>query len=557
MIVLNIVIISLILSIVLTTPKVSQFNCGIFGFYGDMKNFNWDKFNILGLSNESRGKDALGIAGNTFSVKYEDIKYGGFLKKFKLPTIGAGEKIVLGHVRTTSSMLTGNKGINYAQPIQMEDYLFAHNGTVYNQDNLRHKCEISDHAIKNDEKIIMNDSMILSQIIKKEKYDALKDYEGSAAFVYYDKTKDRLILWSGKSNNFSGYLREERPLKLLKSEKYMWFSSVEDPLWYISEDDSEIDQIDYNKLLIFEGMNLIEEISIDRSNSFQNQQHKSDYTTHRSTYVAPVKPKQLSLPLPKEHVGQNKSKPNQKKGVIEFDGEFYFLNGEKAHGMFHLDTMGTVYKSQNLDEAIFPWEVTQMYYFIHGYMIEDMWVESGEVNTDDSYFTAHQLFQKWNRKVGKKNKNFSGIRIMDFAKECCEYPIYYAGRLFNPQGESGDRLFTGKLLQPFSEHGFIVEKGKIVGVCENINRHPVHFDESPSDDELGDYENADVIHDNFGFSSDMEEALAVDEIKQELSTLLNRVKDAATSISIYSDYPFGKQSLQVLEGIELTIEDLS
>ncbi len=69
MIIINIYLILLLIStiIYLIDPKrQAVLYCGIFAFYGDNKYFSRDKFNILGIFNDSRGGDACGIGSNNY-----------------------------------------------------------------------------------------------------------------------------------------------------------------------------------------------------------------------------------------------------------------------------------------------------------------------------------------------------------------------------------------------------------------------------------------------------------------------------------------------------------
>lgn len=555
---ISIILIALIFTVILNFNKMPQvLSCGIFGFYGDLEKFNWDKFNILGLGNESRGRDAVGIATNNRIVKEVDMTYSEYLKKFKPLQLAGDETFILGHVRTTSAGLSNNDGVAFAQPLIENNSLLAHNGTIYNQEDLIEKGGLSKLFKHENEELLANDSMILHRIINSGKYELLKDYEGSAAFSYYDNAKDELILFSGSSLMYGNYSVEERPMKVLYGDGYMWFSSVENPLWYISEGEVEIGALEHNKLHFFKGAKLVNEIEIDRSASKQIK------TVVHTNYATQNYNRASSLPVVVNKGVVKNEKKDQPKNKIEFDGEFFYLNGERAHGVYHVDTLGYIHPRSMGGVDTMPWDVTAKYYFIHGYMIQDKDV----VIEDDSsvYTEAHTSFNKWVREVGKKNKSMRGVKMMQFARECCDYPIMHLNIIFDIERQSGHLKYTGTIDLPFTDYIYNVIAGKVVSKTKEGKRPVYHIPEDNSledemlekspftDEPFTEAYDSEFTPDSFYDDESANEELVENEIKKIIQELLDAVRDTASELTIYSDSTKGRMALELTEEIESAI----
>jgi len=137
--------------------------CGICGVYKDSGLTEKDgiDFEEIFVRCESRGRDAFGYY--TYPKK-ELYKQKGciseFLKGQRLSTVFMGNKVVMAHTRQST---TGPEEYNpNNHPFETKDFVLAHNGCIWNDDNIREK-----HKFDTD---IKTDSVVILKLIQ-EKYD--------------------------------------------------------------------------------------------------------------------------------------------------------------------------------------------------------------------------------------------------------------------------------------------------------------------------------------------------------------------------------------------------
>lgn len=272
--------------------------CGLFGFIGPNpeKYFLWDKFNILGWFNDTRGGDACGrVVGNFHEHGVDNLKtYKEFAMARKNPVVSTLPTTIIGHCRKAS---VGGKDSIFAQPIIMTkkdvnmkaikdsqlksaikslkdtDIVFSgmHNGTIDNYKELAPKYGIptEDH----------NDTKVLLTALFYGNYEILSEYIGTAAFVWQNHITHKTYIFKGKSKAWPASLdlTEERPLFCWEiGENNYYFSSLDESLLFIGAVKESIINIDYNIIHIFKnGVRQKEGIPIDRSSASQN---KSYYT---------------------------------------------------------------------------------------------------------------------------------------------------------------------------------------------------------------------------------------------------------------------------------------
>jgi predicted glutamine amidotransferase len=276
-------------------PKHNTLNCGLFGWSGkDVKKFNKDKFDKLGILNVERGKSSCGIAfdgdiqiGIDSEKLYYDFIVEREIKPERFP-------VVIGHTRQNSVGLTN---VFNAHPFGFDDnngdYIFigAHNGTLKNYKDLAKQYEIdetieSHHYDKDGKETVVKrdkiDSEILLEIIYKHKnFKVLSEYIGGAALVFTDTTNPNILyLFKGKSKDYksSAYELTERPLFVyVENKNSMYFSSLEDSLKTIGGNDDNIIDIDPNTVYKITNGDFknAEKISVTRINAAQNPSYSS------------------------------------------------------------------------------------------------------------------------------------------------------------------------------------------------------------------------------------------------------------------------------------------
>ena len=266
-------------------------SCGLFAYIGNPQNhnFNWDKFNHLGLDNDERGGDSIGRAVGEEVVKFVNNKkakttYQDYVINHKNSAVS---HIAIGHTRKASVGIISEA---MAQPVVLDlpdgqgRFIMVHNGTLFNHEALATKYGV-DKAGK-------TDSMILAEIIMNHGAAAvLTEYEGAAAIIYRDdRFPNSLFVFKGESKLGTGKLSEERPLYYFQeSEESLYISSKPDGLYFIGGDTDNVFDFDTNTLYEIHCGVIISETEIDRTNSSQtrvlvNDTYKDSYwnqTEHR------------------------------------------------------------------------------------------------------------------------------------------------------------------------------------------------------------------------------------------------------------------------------------
>ena len=271
-------------------PKHNTLNCGLFGWSGkDVKKFNKDKFDKLGILNVERGKSSCGISfdgdiqiGIDANKMYYDFIIDREIKLTKYP-------IIIGHTRQSS---VGSVNVFNAHPFGFgdnnNDFIFigAHNGTLKNHKELAKKYEVDEsvenyYTDKDNKEIVVKrdkiDSEILLEIIYKHKnFKVLSEYIGGAALVFTDTTNPNVLyLFKGKSKDWGSSAHEstERPLFVyIENKNSMYFSSLEDSLRTIGGNDDNVIDIESNVVYkITDGdFKNAELIPVTRINATQN-----------------------------------------------------------------------------------------------------------------------------------------------------------------------------------------------------------------------------------------------------------------------------------------------
>jgi hypothetical protein len=230
--------------------------CGLFGFSGK-KQPNIKKLLILGLYNQSRGKDASGYWYNFSSLKdgsYLTGAWEDFIRQSVILPSSKKYHTFVGHVRSAS---VGSKTTENAHPFIIDNLVIAHNGTLQNHKELLEKYDIWSSSDV--------DSHALGELINKVGYSILEEYKGYAALLMVDTNyPDELKVYHGKSKTYTmGMPTEERPLWYMQTAEGVYFSSIEDALIAIRDSEEEKPyNILYNTVITFKSGEYLSEKNI-------------------------------------------------------------------------------------------------------------------------------------------------------------------------------------------------------------------------------------------------------------------------------------------------------
>lgn len=245
-------VISILLSIyrIAFNVKSSTLGCGIFGFCGkpgltrNELRVALQKFKILGIYNESRGKDSCGIYVNSQIKKGINATklFSNFIETEAL-TINTKDRVFLGHNRQASTGSIVNEENQHPFLIE-DDMLLTHNGTLKETFKFCEKYNLPWVEMK-------VDTVMLATALYHNGSKVLENYKGAAALAYTLKSKpNSLYLYHGKSKNYKNSQEiEERPLHFMEAKEGIYYSSVENGLEAIREEDTDfVDRLEYNEV---------------------------------------------------------------------------------------------------------------------------------------------------------------------------------------------------------------------------------------------------------------------------------------------------------------------
>lgn len=622
-VILVLLIISTIVNLITKSPINSTLNCGLWGYYGASKRqFNWTKFDWIGSELDHRGGDACGrVCGDVIehSVDNKTKTYKGYIDVTLPPKIGPNTKAIFGHTRKSSSYI--NKAeIEYAQPLIFFDenqgkinFIGSHNGTIYNHKELADKYGISDikHDYVDDNGVLtsveMNDSQVLLYILGKlKKYDVLKEYNGSAAFAWYDYNDNLLYLWSGESKiqEYGKYTSIERPLYVLTSKNHLWFSSETKALRNINYSEvDEIDEIPTNTLCIYKDGILIEEKKYDRIEMCQSYIYKkhNNYETKfvdkrefkpQSTVDVTIcrecggsgysfkdkhsqikcpkcmgfgftnkKAVQLPLPLGKSNsLNSEIFNDNEMRYsdfyVVYFRGRYYYRNAV-INGILHLNGYGFVFDNKSTNKTCKdPKSMIVSYYFIDGNMM-----------------LGHEEYNEWTRTLKKKTMTMGLYELMATQ---CRIPLHHKEKDLMLDNLKEGLRFTGSINPLFSKWIYTFTHGAFTGKECNSSGIPSSVEHVDEFNELKKINNKDTV-DELPFKNELESDRAYErayskyedeaedeesdrmvkrELSGELSELLRKINSVSLSIFIHRGNSFAEKVDTLMNEMELALIDL-
>lgn len=259
--------------------------CGLAAYIPNKKQrIDLVRFKSLLLHNEIRGKVSTGLWNKNGLIKSLD---GAAIFGKNLPWRDLGRNsIFLGHTRQpTNGYPTTMEG---AQPLEADNIVLQHNGTIYNKNALAKKYNV---IVEEGD----TDSMIMCKILNTKQFGVLNDYNGAATLLFvYKDDPTRLYFFRGESKKtiHVAHQSEERPLFMLRTREGLYFSSLDYSLTNISIDGVEqesIEEIDENNLFSVQKDDLHTftiEYEADRSKMIQSKvvehTHVSNYREHRN-----------------------------------------------------------------------------------------------------------------------------------------------------------------------------------------------------------------------------------------------------------------------------------
>lgn len=355
--------------------------CGILAFASDnVKNFNGDKFNILGILNETRGKHSCGVAIDGKIHKGVDtFKVWRDFAAFMPLSLPDKHPIVIGHTRHATG---GAHNIFNAHPFGFKDnigdkhnsFIGVHNGSLYNHKEIALEFGIDKTAsyekIKGEGKHAkrmvsyrekIDSEILLETIHKTGKYDVLEQYNGAAALVWYKMNEPNVMYCyhgMSKVSEISKDPVEERPLFYAEIDGGTYISSLAESLMVIGAEVNDVQAFEHNIVYKITNGNVeqAEKTTIDRSNSFKGKisrskqsasTHKKDQIYYNTCEFGGGNGEQLKLPISKTNsrvstndITQNiyneetVKNVNDYKSILYFNKLRYWRNGHLATGIY-------------------------------------------------------------------------------------------------------------------------------------------------------------------------------------------------------------------------------
>lgn len=465
--------------------------CGIFGVSlkpklakGELKNA-LSNFKILGLYNVSRGKDACGVLVNNSIVKgYGTNKLFQDLLKTDVLEIPRNSPILIGHTRASNK---GPYEDATTHPfIVNDDLVGVHNGTIWNIDTLAKENEIKPSEYK-------VDSHALYQIIYKNGTDVLNKYKGYAAlaFTYTKDNLDNLYLYHGASKTYlNGKVEEERPLFILELSNGLYFSSLEESLLAIKEDESQkISVLPHNELYHISSGKIVSVVSKFKRDELVNTQHENftNTTNNRSTtqhqaigmkkgssevgITNLIEPNFLRETVPSDILYHRKDGPRR---IYNHCNRYYITPRVLAHGAFTALRQTGFIAPDSVDILSNP--AYDTYYFYEGVLLK----------TKKAYETLLELeknpntfLHKSKEETGQSSTNNFAMCMSTYSKDPVTnlihqskgYTPYYRFKYYKD-----GTLFNGTYTPMFSRRTYTFKDSRLVDITSIVNESLLYSD---------------------------------------------------------------------------------
>lgn len=394
----------------------SIIGCGLGGFSAmpklteEQKRKVWQNMKMIGLALEERGKDSCGLYINGELYKgFDGTKEEGDTSKFK-DFIAKHKKLkyeggaIILHTRQATM---GSKSAANAHPFHIvshtddpkNDLIWAHNGVITNMHTLggKHKVAYNEWNV---------DSQGLGMMIDRSGMEVLNEYEGKAALIWaVAGDPNALYIYHGMFCDYKDdpvdKAWEERPLYYLQTKEGVYFSSLQNSLEAIAEDDekaycllyNDVRQVKNGKFTKFTfpvdnrlyGPNTKEKYVAKHYNNYnfaaneagayssQNTQTKHFYETHEwnsRTRTYELKETKTDLPTPSAPTALilNEGLPLQSKVDVQggriffWIGRFHVPDYKLATGCYILNGKGFIVDKDSPNG--------NKYYFYKGVMLK-------------------------------------------------------------------------------------------------------------------------------------------------------------------------------------------
>ena len=300
--------------------------CGLHGWVGkDPKQFNMDKFNVLGIINETRGVHSCGIAvdGELFKGHLNNRmqKWREMIAGTNVP-VPENVSVVIGHTRAATGGSPHTEKNAHPFKFDLPDgnhFIGAHNGVIRNYEALGKEYGIEDIRNKIDSHVLLE--IIANYRSEEDCKDDHNDndqvfvkYIGAAALLMYNsKDPDTLWVFRGESHdpgptNYRSELIEERPLWFYQeSEDSMYICSLPEALRAIADDPStdDIKEFRTNTLYQIKAGKIEKRFEIDRTKTFPPKRENTTPANGRSSTTSTNSAAQVTLPHTRRPATEN------------------------------------------------------------------------------------------------------------------------------------------------------------------------------------------------------------------------------------------------------------
>lgn len=449
-------------------PKYNKLYCGLFGWVGDnMESYNRElvhmKLSYLGQYNMTRGKDSSGLYYDMKVLKallpFDKFAENGKVSSF----VVENNPVILGHARKAS---VGDVTIKNTQPLMSltnKDsfkFVITHNGTILNYKELASSYKLN-FKIKDE----YSDSRILGELLYEKGWDILKDYIGTAAFVYIEAPNlDTVYMFKGKSPTYlnGNYENEERPLYIMKEDGGFYYSSIESSLKAVRlREDTEIVDLPQNIIFKISKGNIQEEYTVDRSKSGQKEpiyNNTRSFPTLHNDYNSYYKNCVYGYSRDNNYESFSELPKETCECIdkIYFSKGRYYINGYLTEGIFHVDEYGNTYT-----RAIKEFH-TKPYAFIQGVLLKK-----------SSIYQA--AFEKLKEGVDEQTLQHT-LLVNDWV----EYPFDRMDTKYGDTKHSSNNIvkyFSGEITPIFHNKTYKIDYGSIKNITTNTNfKWPIHYE---------------------------------------------------------------------------------